>query len=74
MPSCEYICLECGHSFEVFTTSDEDDEGNEVECPLCGSTQTTRTYQDGLEPGDDEQGDGNGDDEEEDLGLISDNE
>ncbi len=72
MPSCEFMCLECGHNFEVFTTSDDPDEGNEVECPVCGSTQTTRTYQDGFEPEEeDENGNGNGEDEdEEDSGFT----
>ncbi len=37
------ICLECGHAFEVYTASDDDEE-LEAECPVCGSVDTTRAY------------------------------
>jgi len=68
MPSCEFMCLECGHTFEVFTTSEDIEDGDEVECPLCGSTQTTRTYGDGTES------EGDDLDEEDDSGLTPDDE
>jgi len=38
------MCLECGHTFEVYTASDDEDEELEAECPVCGSVNTTRTY------------------------------
>jgi len=44
----ELMCLECGHTFEVTTASDEDEE-LEVECPHCGSVDTTRTYDEDAE-------------------------
>jgi DNA-directed RNA polymerase subunit RPC12/RpoP len=43
MANRELMCLECGHTFEVCTDS-EDDEELEAECPICGSVDTTRTY------------------------------
>lgn len=73
MPRCEYTCLECGNSFEVFTTAEHLEDGIEVECPECGSTQTVRTYHEGDEP---EAGyePGLSDDDEEDLDVNPDDE
>ena len=47
MANRELMCLECGHTFEVYT--DSDDEELEVECPVCGSVDTTRTYDEDTE-------------------------
>jgi hypothetical protein len=41
--------MECGHTFEVFGVESELDGTAEVECPLCGSEDCTRTYDDGAE-------------------------
>jgi putative FmdB family regulatory protein len=43
----ELMCLECGHTFVVYTSSD--DEELEAECPHCGSVDTTRTYDEDAE-------------------------
>jgi len=43
MANRELMCLECGHTFEVYSDSDDDEE-LEAECPMCGSVDTTRTY------------------------------
>ncbi|MBM3323350.1 hypothetical protein FJY69_07730 [candidate division WOR-3 bacterium] len=53
MASCEYTCVECGHTFEVFGVESELDERMEVECPLCGSEECTRTYEERETEGDD---------------------
>jgi len=44
MANRELMCLECGHTFEVYSSSDDEDEELEAECPVCGSVNTTRTY------------------------------
>jgi DNA-directed RNA polymerase subunit RPC12/RpoP len=49
MANRELMCLECGHTFEVYTASDDDDEELEAECPVCGSVDTTRTYDEDTE-------------------------
>ena len=49
MANRELMCLECGHTFEVYTASDDDEEELEAECPVCGSVDTTRTYDEDTE-------------------------
>jgi hypothetical protein len=46
--------MECGHTFEVFGVESELDERMEVECPLCGSEDCTRTFDDNGEMEDDD--------------------
>jgi len=47
MANRELMCLECGHTFEVY--SDDDDGELEAECPVCCSVDTTRTYDEDTE-------------------------
>ena len=49
MPNCEFMCLSCGHTFEIYASAREIEEGFEVECPVCGSADTTRTYDEDTE-------------------------
>ena len=44
MATYQFMCLECGHAFEVFLSKREIDSEKEVECPACGSTDTSRTF------------------------------
>ena len=44
MATYQFLCLECGHAFEVFLSKREIDSEKEVECPACGSTDTSRTF------------------------------
>ena len=66
VPRREYMCLECGNSFEIYTTTEYLEEANAVECPMCGSTDIQRVFEDGEEPesGDWEDEDENPDEDE----------
>lgn len=56
MANYQFMCLECGHAFEVFLSKRDIDSEKEVECPACGSTDTSRTFDedDDLEEGTEE--------------------
>jgi DNA invertase Pin-like site-specific DNA recombinase/DNA-directed RNA polymerase subunit RPC12/RpoP len=41
----EFLCRECGHTFEVTPSPDEEDVDLEVACPVCESMDTVRTYE-----------------------------
>jgi len=47
MPNCQFMCLECGEVFDISTTTEDLDNELQVECPECGGTNTTRTYDEG---------------------------
>jgi len=36
------MCLECGHTFEVYTDPDDEDVEFEAVCPICGSGETNQ--------------------------------
>jgi putative FmdB family regulatory protein len=64
MPKCQYLCLDCGHAFEASARSEGLDEDLNVECPVCGGTDVTRTFDEGsgldendLKEPDDDEGD-----------------
>ncbi|MFO7650092.1 MAG: zinc ribbon domain-containing protein [bacterium] len=44
MATYQFMCLECGHAFEVFLSKREIDSEKLVECPACGSNDTSRTF------------------------------
>ncbi len=49
MATYQFMCLECGHAFEVFLTKRDIDDEKPVECPACGSTDTSRTFDEDAE-------------------------
>jgi DNA invertase Pin-like site-specific DNA recombinase/DNA-directed RNA polymerase subunit RPC12/RpoP len=46
----EFLCHECGHTFEVTPSPDEEDVDLEVACPVCESMDTVRTCEVGPVP------------------------
>ncbi len=50
MATYQFMCLECGHAFEVFLSKRDIDSEKEVECPACGSADTSRTFDEEGEP------------------------
>ena len=46
----EFLCHECGHTFEVTPAPSEEDVDLEVACPVCESMDTVRTYEVGSVP------------------------
>ncbi|MDD5486481.1 MAG: zinc ribbon domain-containing protein [Dehalococcoidales bacterium] len=41
MPTYSYGCQKCGTEFEIFRPMESTEE---VECPICGFTDTERVY------------------------------
>lgn len=44
MPTYDYQCQECGHTFEVWATIKQKTVGLEPECPACHSTETQQAF------------------------------
>jgi putative FmdB family regulatory protein len=69
MPQKEFMCLECGHTFTVYSGPDEEEEDLEAECPACGGTDTTRTYDEDTDVSEDDLKEQ--EEEKDDLGDIN---
>ena len=70
MPKFEFMCLSCGHTFELVLTAREAEDIVDAECPACGSTDTSRTYDEDADV-DEEELEDDKDDDEENLGDIN---
>ncbi len=44
MPTYEYLCLECGDTFELQATMAEKTKGLDEQCPNCEGTLTQQVY------------------------------
>jgi putative FmdB family regulatory protein len=44
MPTYDYQCQECGHTFEVRATISQKAAGLKPECPECHSTATQQAF------------------------------
>lgn len=44
MPTYDYLCEECGETFELKATVAEYSAGLEAHCPSCGSERAIRTF------------------------------
>ncbi len=44
MPTYEYQCQACGHTFDVFATFKQKQAGLHPECPECHSTETQQAF------------------------------
>lgn len=44
MPTYDYQCQECGHTFEVWATISQKAAGLKSECPECHSTETQQVF------------------------------
>ncbi|MEJ2203211.1 MAG: zinc ribbon domain-containing protein [Gemmatimonadota bacterium] len=44
MPSYDFVCQDCGASFEVRLSMSAYSAGDGRDCPRCGSTQAERSY------------------------------
>jgi putative FmdB family regulatory protein len=72
MPRIEFMCLSCGHTFELTLSVAEAEELTDAECPACGSTDTSRTYDEDTDVEDEEiEGENDSDDKDEPLGDIN---
>jgi putative FmdB family regulatory protein len=66
MPRIEFMCLNCGHTFELTLSADEAEDLVDAECPACGSPDTSRTYDEDTDVDEEEveSGTGAGEDDE----------
>jgi putative FmdB family regulatory protein len=75
MPRIEFMCLSCGHTFRLSLSPEEAEELADAECPACGSTDTSRTYDEDTDVEDEElEGDAGSEeseDEDETLGDLN---
>jgi putative FmdB family regulatory protein len=74
MPKCEYLCLECGHAFEALVKDEDVDDDSGVECPVCGGTDVTRTFDEGSGLNEDDLKEPDEDEESDDSGINLDDE
>jgi len=44
MPTYEYQCQDCGHTFDVFATFKQKEAGLQPRCPKCQSTETQQAF------------------------------
>lgn len=44
MPTYDYQCQDCSHSFEFFATIKQKEEGIAPECPACHSRATKQLF------------------------------
>ncbi len=44
MPAYDYVCQECGESFEIRMSISAYSEGTSPPCKSCGSTEVTRSF------------------------------
>jgi len=44
MPTYEYKCQDCGHTFDVFATFKQKEAGLQAACPECHSAETQQVF------------------------------